>query len=119
MCLAHLFTHTDFPEGILGLAHIGRQANGNNAAMGICANTVCLSKIFIYLKFVQEPDVNGAHLNTALTSTFNWGSKILTDEAQLVTTHELGHNWGAFHDDNVQSLRISTKEDGKYRFIPL
>ncbi|CBY24616.1 unnamed protein product [Oikopleura dioica] len=97
MCLAHLFTHTDFPEGILGLAHIGRQANGNNAAMGICANT--------------DPDVNGVHLNTALTSTLNWKSKILTDEAQLVTTHELGHNWGAFHDDNVQSLRISTKED--------
>lgn len=61
--------------------------------------------------------MNGAHLNTALTSTFNWGSKILTDEAQLVTTHELGHNWGAFHDDNVQSLSISTKEDGKYRFL--
>ncbi len=69
-------------------------------------------KISIYHKFCQDPDVNGVHLNTALTSTLNWKSKILTDEAQLVTTHELGHNWGAFHDDNVQSLRISTKEDG-------
>lgn len=101
MCLAHLFTHTDFPDGILGLAHIGRQKNEaqKNDAMGICANT--------------ETDSSGAHLNTALTSTLNWAAKILTDEAELVTTHELGHNWGAYHDDAANKDYANIKDDGK------
>ena len=48
--------------------------------MGICAG---------------ERDKYNAYLNTALTTTLNWDSKILTAEADLVTAHELGHNWGA------------------------
>ena len=42
------------------------------------------------------------HLNTGLTSTVNWGKRILTTEADLVTAHELGHNFGADHDDNTE-----------------
>ena len=53
--------------------------------MGICAG---------------ERDKYNAYLNTALTTTLNWDTKILTAEADLVTAHELGHNWGAGHDND-------------------
>ena len=33
-----------------------------------------------------------------MTTTLNWGKPILSTEAELVTVHELGHNWGANHD---------------------
>ena len=80
VCLAHLFTYYDFSTGILGLAHIGKVGNEK---MGICAS---------------GKDKNGAYLNTAITTTLNWGKRILSTEAELVTVHELGHNWGASHD---------------------
>ena len=44
------------------------------------------------------------YLNTGLTSTLNWGDRILTTEADLVTAHELGHNFGADHDDDTETL---------------
>ena len=33
-----------------------------------------------------------------MTTTLNWGKPILSTEAELVTVHELGHNWGANRD---------------------
>ena len=48
---------------------------------------------------VQFLCFSGNHYNTGLTSTLNWGQRILTMEADLVTSHELGHNFGAEHDD--------------------
>ena len=56
--------------------------------MGICA---------------KGRDNYGAYLNTALTTTLNWATKILTAEADLVTAHELGHNWGAGHDNDPKT----------------
>jgi disintegrin and metalloproteinase domain-containing protein 17 len=82
VCLAHLFTHKDFPNGILGLAHIGRKKSSSSSessteeSMGICAK--------------GKRDKHGAYLNTALTTSLNWGRKIITAEADLVTAHELG-----------------------------
>jgi len=82
VCLAHLFTYYDFDTGILGLAHIGKH---EGSSMGICAG--------------GKRDENKAFLNTALTTTLNWKKRILSTEAELVTVHELGHNWGANHDN--------------------
>ncbi|XP_033099407.1 ADAM 17-like protease isoform X2 [Anneissia japonica] len=82
-CLAHLFTYQDFSSGVLGLAYIGTQRT--NAVGGICT---------------QSYPSNGGdlYLNTGLTTTLNWGRRVLTDEAELVTAHELGHNFGSEHD---------------------
>ena len=34
-----------------------------------------------------------------MTTTLNRKERILSTEAELVTVHELGHNWGANHDN--------------------
>ena len=88
VCLAHLFTYHDFDAGILGLAHIGKyeSVKGDGmGSMGICAG--------------KQKDRFKANQNTALTTTLNWGKRILSTEAELVTVHELGHNWGSTHDN--------------------
>lgn len=83
-CLAHLFTYQDFSNGVLGLAYIGTPRS--NAVGGICTSVYYAG--------------NGKrqYLNTGLTTTVNWGRRVLTEEADLVTAHELGHNFGSEHD---------------------
>ena len=71
---AHLFTYHDFDAGILGLAHIGKyeSVKGDGmGSMGICAG--------------KQKDKFKANQNTALTTTLNWGKRILSTEAELVT----------------------------------
>uniref|UniRef100_A0AAR2LTL3 ADAM metallopeptidase domain 17 n=1 Tax=Pygocentrus nattereri TaxID=42514 RepID=A0AAR2LTL3_PYGNA len=110
VCLAHLFTYQDFDEGTLGLAYVAPAKDG--APGGLCSkgvykeNTLSLS-LSIYL-------------NTGLTSTKNYGKTILTKEADLVTTHELGHNFGAVHDpDDVPYCAPSEDQGGKYVMYPI
>ncbi|XP_038052085.1 ADAM 17-like protease [Patiria miniata] len=85
-CLAHLFTYQDFESGVLGLAYIGTPRS--NAVGGICTS-------------VYHTD-GRQFLNTGLTTTVNWGRNVLTDEADLVTAHELGHNFGSEHDPGTE-----------------
>uniref|UniRef100_A0A8C5A9B7 ADAM metallopeptidase domain 17 n=1 Tax=Gadus morhua TaxID=8049 RepID=A0A8C5A9B7_GADMO len=101
VCLAHLFTYQDFDEGTLGLAYVAP------------AKTEC------------PPSPSSGHraiyLNTGLTSTKNYGKTILTKEADLVTTHELGHNFGAEHDQDNTPEGCAPSEDqgGKYVMYPI
>lgn len=41
-------------------------------------------------------------------------SRLLQTEAELVTTHELGHNWGSEHDPATSSCTPTSKEGGNY-----
>lgn len=83
------------------------------------------------------------YLNTGLTSTKNYGKTILTkvgrrsvrvfcarvwaltalwrqQEADLVTTHELGHNFGAEHDpDDMADCAPREDQGGKYVMYPI
>ncbi|TTF11771.1 Disintegrin and metalloproteinase domain-containing protein 17 [Bagarius yarrelli] len=86
VCLAHLFTYQDFDEGTLGLAYVGPAKEEGPG--GVCSKESPQS----------GNDQHTIYLNTGLTSTKNYGKTILTKEADLVTTHELGHNFGAVHD---------------------
>uniref|UniRef100_A0A3P8PWH5 ADAM metallopeptidase domain 17 n=1 Tax=Astatotilapia calliptera TaxID=8154 RepID=A0A3P8PWH5_ASTCA len=97
VCLAHLFTYQDFDEGTLGLAYVA--PSKADIAGGLCSKVI--------------------YLNTGLTSTKNYGKTILTKEADLVTTHELGHNFGAEHDPDKPECAPREDQGGKYVMYPI
>ncbi|XP_029352025.1 disintegrin and metalloproteinase domain-containing protein 17 [Echeneis naucrates] len=108
VCLAHLFTYQDFDEGTLGLAYVA--PSKLDIPGGLCSKA-CPS---------STNEGRSIYLNTGLTSTKNYGKTILTKEADLVTTHELGHNFGAEHDpDNIAYCAPHEDKGGKYVMYPI
>lgn len=94
VCLAQLYTHQDFSSGILGLGWIASSASGTTG--GICS---AASGNYYY--------------NTAFSSSMNsGGNRLTTFEANLVATHEFGHNWGSPHDPGTCAPSIVN--GGKY-----
>eukprot|EP00049_Salpingoeca_infusionum_P008954 m.148604 g.148604 ORF g.148604 m.148604 type:complete len:856 (+) comp14188_c1_seq3:116-2683(+) len=76
-CLSHLFTAYDFDGGVLGLAWVG----ASSGSSGVCSSSL-----------------SGPQLNTGLTTIRNFKATQPTLMLSLVTTHEIGHNWGSIHD---------------------
>ncbi|KAL2082000.1 hypothetical protein ACEWY4_021818 [Coilia grayii] len=108
VCLAHLFTYQDFDEGTLGLAYVAPSKQGFPG--GVCSEKCTPS----------ATDQKAIYLNTGLTSTKNYGKTILTKATDLVTTHELGHNFGAVHDpDDVPYCAPRDDQGGKYVMYPI
>ncbi|VVD02395.1 unnamed protein product, partial [Leptidea sinapis] len=96
-CLAHLFTDLKFEGGILGLAYVGSPRR--NSVGGICTPVLWGGN-------------NGytLYLNSGLSSSRNhYGQRVITREADLVTAHEFGHNWGSEHDPDVAEKVLQAK----------
>ncbi|XP_011500882.1 PREDICTED: ADAM 17-like protease [Ceratosolen solmsi marchali] len=99
-CLAHLFTDLKFEGGILGLAYVGSPRR--NSVGGICTPEYFKNGYTLYL-------------NSGLSSSRNhYGQRVITREADLVTAHEFGHNWGSEHDPDVTECSPSASQGGSY-----
>uniref|UniRef100_A0A8C1ZEN4 ADAM metallopeptidase domain 17a n=1 Tax=Cyprinus carpio TaxID=7962 RepID=A0A8C1ZEN4_CYPCA len=106
VCLAHLFTYQDFDDGTLGLAYVAPSKQGLG---GLCPKR----------KDLFSCDQWNSSLQKCLT--FKQHTDVLSlQEADLVTTHELGHNFGAEHDpDNIATCAPSDDQGGKYVMYPI
>ncbi|XP_073993289.1 ADAM 17-like protease Tace isoform X2 [Rhodnius prolixus] len=99
-CLAHLFTDLKFEGGILGLAYVGSPRR--NSVGGICTPEYFKNGYTLYL-------------NSGLSSSRNhYGQRVITREADLVTAHEFGHNWGSEHDPDIAECSPSASQGGSY-----
>lgn len=67
--------------------------------------------------FLSEYFKNGytLYLNSGLSSSRNhYGQRVITREADLVTAHEFGHNWGSEHDPDSPDCSPSASQGGSY-----
>ncbi|XP_025104285.1 ADAM 17-like protease isoform X2 [Pomacea canaliculata] len=103
-CLGHLFTSYPFDGNVLGLAFIAPESLGS--AGGICSVSSRIRSATIYPRTGWSSAKN-AH-----------GENILTLQFQLVTAHELGHNWGSEHDPDTDECGPSSRDKGKYVMWP-
>lgn len=90
-CLALMFTHREFSDGLLGLAWVSER--GNNA--GICSSS---------------------GYNTAFVTTLNFGSTVQKSVNHITVAHELGHNFGSPHDETAECSPGGS--DGNYIMFP-
>lgn len=102
-CLAHLFTHQTFKTSssvVLGLAYIASPRRTSHG--GICTK-----------EFTR--DGHKVYLNSGLSSSSNlYGRRVITREAELVTAHEFGHNWGSEHDPDIPECSPNSRHNGSF-----
>ncbi|XP_019849541.1 PREDICTED: ADAM 17-like protease [Amphimedon queenslandica] len=105
-CLAHLFIGSNFADNSrLGVAYI---ADASSFYLGgVCS---------------RRTSINGVAFsgNTGISSFRARSRLLLLAEAVIITAHEIGHNWGAQHDDSSSSeCSPSPENGGKYLMYPI
>lgn len=99
-CLAHLFTHRSFANGVLGLAYVASPRR--HSFGGVCSPW-------------YDREGRRLYLNTGLSTTLNtFGRRVPMRQAVLVAAHELGHNWGAEHDPAAAECSPKLSNGGSF-----
>lgn len=88
LCLAHLFTDIEFAGGVQGLANLKYVCDGFGVSTAM------------------------ARRNIGWTTSTSYGASIPVLMADLVTTHEVGHNFGASHDNPDNATCAPANADG-------
>ena len=113
-CLGHALTNQEFTGGILGLANVG---------------TICSPPSTV------GTNINGITVysrNTAISTVNLFGGPAPLLQSMLVFTHETGHNFGMFHDNDCSpyckansglcqsdGLTINSSPGGNYIMWPI
>ncbi len=90
-CLATVFTHRDFDDGVIGLAWMASSSRYTYPG-GICQRRVLLEASPNYERGYYS-------FNTLLVSSLNYGITIPRHVNALTLAHEIGHAFGAPHDE--------------------
>ncbi|KAF6035023.1 ADAM10 [Bugula neritina] len=83
-CMGIIFTVVDFAQGVLGLAWI---AEDSSLGSGVCSSPFVFRNSSVL------------YFNSAIVSQKNYGRIISRPMFSITVTHELGHAFGAEHDD--------------------
>ncbi|KAI6191431.1 hypothetical protein M3Y97_00227500 [Aphelenchoides bicaudatus] len=95
-CLTILLSGKVFDMSILGMANIAKSGSS-----GICAKT----------------QADGIYWNTGIVTVQRRTDLMITRVVDLVFAHEMGHLWGAVHDDLNDPECRETEESNNGRFI--
>ena len=107
-CLNHLFTHTDFNTGTLGVA----------STPGLCAERIWYDCGGGRLSSRASGCGNTASIgNAGFTTTLSRARVVPHWQSVAVMTHELGHNFGSAHDC-CTSCYQSELQDGSQIICP-
>ncbi|XP_062522964.1 disintegrin and metalloproteinase domain-containing protein 10-like [Corticium candelabrum] len=101
-CLAHLFAYKDFQNGVIGLAWVGDTSSGSG---GVCETERITTRY------------GDRSLNTGFTTLFNYQRRVLRAVSTITTTHELGHNFGSWHDEASEECSPGEFGDSNGNYI--
>ena len=78
-------------------------------------------KSFLIIVLINYKDISicrSPSYNAGMTTLNSHGKILLSAEAILVTTHELGHNFGSFHDDEMEGASSECAPSSVSCFLP-
>lgn len=101
-CLAHLFTFQSFHNSVLGLAYVSSPLPYTLG--GICSAATSRSR---------SPFSVNTGLSSYKSASVRQG-RLLQREAELVTAHEFGHNWGSEHDPMKPECTPPSAQGGNF-----
>jgi len=93
-CLGYIFTDVDFHNGTAGLANI---------------NAVCRRNVNLDTQNVDKFWLKSMRQNAGFVTVVNYGRLRVAEASHLTFAHELGHNFGADHDENEEDPDDSCK----------
>ena len=89
-CLAALFTHQTYEQNVVGLAYMGLSSRFA-APGGLCEERTRIQKAW-------------RSLNTMFVSSLDAAGQIPWESFSLTLIHELGHSFGAPHDNDTECM---------------
>ncbi|KAL1431490.1 hypothetical protein MTO96_014135 [Rhipicephalus appendiculatus] len=102
-CASYLWTHRDFPGGTLGLAYM---AEPDGFSGGICEQYQSGGGVVVDTGTTGY--IGRLSLNTGVVTFLNKNMRVPQRVSEITFAHELGHNFGAPHDERPDCVPDGT-----------